>query len=405
MSSTSFAFTPSKALSAASTYTAKLSTEIRDSAGNAIATDHRWRFEVPEGIGAWHTVSTVGAPTNQQGHTAVWTGTEVIIWGGTVASNAQAIGSAARYNPITNSWTAMSSVGAPSPRSEHIAVWTGSEMIVWGGRSDYSRVLNDGARYNPVTDTWRPLPLAGAPSARFGATAVWTGTEVLVWGGGTTSSDSHDDARYNPATDSWRPISTAGAPNPLGRHMHTAVWTGDRMIVWGGHPFQCLSGVCLAPGGVYDPVADTWTAINGSGSPSARYSHTAVWTGSEMAIWGGRGLDATTLDSGGLYDPVAQTWRAISGPCTPSARVSHTAIWDGNEILLWGGTSAGSGGQLYLQSGAKYNPATGSWRALRATGAPSARYGHIGVWMGTSMFVWGGAGGLGNVATGGRYQP
>ena len=40
---------------------------------------------------------------------------------------------AGRYNPSTDSWTATSITNAPAGRSRHTAVWTGSEMIVWGG--------------------------------------------------------------------------------------------------------------------------------------------------------------------------------------------------------------------------------------------------------------------------------
>ena len=32
---------------------------------------------------------------------------------------------------------------------------------------------------------------------------------------------------------------------------------------------------------------DTWTATGTTNAPSRRYLHTAVWTGSEMIIWGG----------------------------------------------------------------------------------------------------------------------
>ena len=38
-----------------------------------------------------------------------------------------------RYNPSTDSWTATSTTNAPAARAHHTAVWTGSEMIVWGG--------------------------------------------------------------------------------------------------------------------------------------------------------------------------------------------------------------------------------------------------------------------------------
>src|SRR6185312_2994233 len=43
--------------------------------------------------------------------------------------------------------------------------------------------LDDGAGYDPATDTWRPIAAAGAPSGRANQTAVWTGTQMLVWGG------------------------------------------------------------------------------------------------------------------------------------------------------------------------------------------------------------------------------
>ena len=36
-------------------------------------------------------------------------------------------------NCTNNTWTATSTAGAPAARERHTAVWTGSEMIVWGG--------------------------------------------------------------------------------------------------------------------------------------------------------------------------------------------------------------------------------------------------------------------------------
>src|SRR5207253_1493057 len=37
-----------------------------------------------------------------------------------------------------------------------------------------------------------------------------------------------------------------------------------------------------------DPCTDdTWTATNTTNAPTARSEHTAVWTGSEMIVWGG----------------------------------------------------------------------------------------------------------------------
>ena len=55
-------------------------------------------------------------------------------------------------------------------------------MIVWGGVDDGDR-LNTGGRYNPSTDSWTATSTTNAPSARTYHTAVWTGSEMIVWGG------------------------------------------------------------------------------------------------------------------------------------------------------------------------------------------------------------------------------
>jgi hypothetical protein len=60
---------------------------------------------------------------------------------------------------IDNSWTA--AAAPPDARSDHTAVWTGSEMIIWGGYSGI--VLNTGGRYNPSTDSWTATNTTNAP--------------------------------------------------------------------------------------------------------------------------------------------------------------------------------------------------------------------------------------------------
>ena len=66
----------------------------------------------------------------------------------------------------------------------HTAVWTGSEMIVWGGQFDVRHFLNTGGRYDPGTDSWTATSTANAPDcAEQFHTAVWTGSEMIVWGG------------------------------------------------------------------------------------------------------------------------------------------------------------------------------------------------------------------------------
>ena len=56
-------------------------------------------------------------------------------------------------------------------------------MIVWGGLRWIGIVLNTGGRYNPGTDSWTATSTTDAPAARVAHTAVWTGSEMIVWGG------------------------------------------------------------------------------------------------------------------------------------------------------------------------------------------------------------------------------
>ena len=111
-----------------------------------------------------------------------------------------------------NTWTATSTTNAPSARAGHAAVWTGSEMIVWGGGASSPTYLNTGGRYNPSTDSWTATSTANAPDARVSHTPVWTGSEMIVWGGYNGSSYLNTGGRYNPGTDSWTATSTTNAP-------------------------------------------------------------------------------------------------------------------------------------------------------------------------------------------------
>src|SRR4051794_16967421 len=68
--------------------------------------------------------------------------------------------------------------GAPGPlrhRDRAVEVWTGSELVVWGGDPDG----DSGAAYDPAADRWRAIAAAPIP-ARFQGTGAWTGRDMLV---------------------------------------------------------------------------------------------------------------------------------------------------------------------------------------------------------------------------------
>jgi len=271
-----------------------------------------------------------------------------------------------KYNPTTDTWAATG--GAPSARASHSTVWTGSEMIVWGGADDAGS-LNTGGRYNPSTDSWTNTSTTNAPSARSGHTAVWTGSEMIIWGG---QVGSNTGGRYNPATDSWTATSTINAPSD--RLFHTAVWTDSDMIIWGGR-----GPAYLSTNGKYNPNTDTWTAVSTTNAPSVREGHTAIWNGSEMIVWGGYFFDGNDqyLNTGGRYNPGTDSWTVTTTANAPTGREYHTAVWSGSEMIVWGGYDGSS-----LNTGGRFNRDTDSWAP---TSPPGSRSNHRAVWTGSEM--------------------
>jgi N-acetylneuraminic acid mutarotase len=233
-------------------------------------------------------------------------------------------------------------------------------MIVWGGARGRSEMHEDGGRYAPATDSWLVMSNTGAPSARWLPAAVWTGSQMIVWGGfgARWGGPDNDGARYDPVADAWTAMSTDGAPAARGAPV--AVWTGHEMLVWGGATNAELTmGIDgpLGDGGAYDPATDTWRALPTAGAPSARLNHTAVWTDTTMIVWGGTTATAVpAFDTGAIYDPATDGWTEVTTLGAPEGRRNHVAVWTGTEMIVWGGSTAMGGFTTNLNDGSRYRP-------------------------------------------------
>src|SRR3989442_2051969 len=324
----------------------------------------------------WMPISTANAPAGRS--RAVWTGTEMMVWGGANAVGSL-VQSGGRYDPARDTWKAISTINAPSPRSGHASVWGGGNPEV-----------DTGGRYDPIADAWKPVTTTGAPSPRTYHSAVWTGSRLVIWGGSdydrTTFIRTFLDtgAAYDPGTNTWSPVATTGAP--AGRHQHAAVWTASRMLIWGG-----AAANYLGSGGAYDPVAGRWTTMSVSGEPTARSEHSAVWTGKEMIVWGGQG-GTGLLNTGGRYVPSADSWTALPTANAPAPRWHHAAVWTGEEMIVWGGwvPEPGDTPQVLFNDGGRYDPAANTWSPTSVIGAPGGRRRPSAVWTGSPMIVLGG---------------
>ncbi|MBO0870501.1 MAG: hypothetical protein J2P15_18245 [Micromonosporaceae bacterium] len=317
----------------------------------------------------------------------VWTGRELIRWGGIDSKDGRLLGDGAAYDAATNRWQLL----PPSPlgpRDDTASVWTGTAMFIWGGTT----FAADGARYDPRTHQWRRLPPAPLP-ARVGAHAVWTGREVLVLGGtfaipGPTTSpaggfpESSDGAAYDPATNRWRSLpslpirpgyelyrldafaagdavyalatsrhmgqrGSAGViqfaqdvwrctdscaqwlPEPSNVRLAGSrgpLWTGQEIVVPAGSAF--LGVPVPAPVGTHGwrmrPGAGGWREM--AHGPIDDSPHVSVWTGGALV-----GVD--TQGRAAAWDPVADRWTRL--PDAPR-RVDNgaTIVWTGSQILI-----------------------------------------------------------------------
>jgi N-acetylneuraminic acid mutarotase len=352
----------------------------------------------------------VGEPSARRYVSGFWTGTEFLIFGGHTAGSCFTVGGA--YNPATDSWRRMAdAAGTLTGCTRAAAVWSGTALLVWGGASSAGDTTAEsgGGRYYPVAYRWTAISPIGDPTDRMSAAAVWTGTEMIVWGGARNpTAVLNDGGRYDPAADRWSAMSNVGAP--AARWHPSTVWTGTELLVWGG--FLNDFGASTNTGGRYDPATDSWRAMSTIGAPAARGATPAVWTGTELLVWGGP-ADAAfgtgyydPLNDGGAYDPATDRWRPLAG-APLSARHSHGAVWTGRALLAWGGTT--DYGLLAYDDGALYDPTTDSWTTMTDAGAPRSRRSFAYSWSGTEFLVWGGADQVGGLAVnlndGGAYRP
>ncbi len=260
----------------------------------------------------------------------------------------------------------------------------------------------DGVLETGAKDSWRQLP--SAPEGRRSHTAVpWnTVSGVLVWGGyrmnGASEELTNAGLRYGTFNDAWSPMATANAP--AARTLHTAVATGSQMIVWGG---KGAAVDYLGDGGIYTPSSDLWQPIPASGLITARRYHSAVFASGLMIVWGGELSNGVYAGTGARFNPATGVWTQTAiGIGAPTSRAAHTAVVSGGKMIVWGGLTAGGA----TNTGSAYDIANNTWTAISTVNAPTARQAHQATTdFSGRMFVWGGLGVGGALNDGGIYDP
>lgn len=348
------------------------------------------------------------------GFTARWRaasvamGKSVFIWGGSDSSGA-VLDSGAIYSPVSDTWTALTKdAQTPTARVFATAVWTGSVVIVVGG-SDASggTVYKDGAVYDPVAASWATIPMAS--KARSSALGVWDGTHAVLWGGIGATGAAVSGADIFDLT-AWSAASSAGDPGAA--LAPASGWDGDSGTLYleGG----LVAAARSAQVSSYASGSDTWTSLSNASAPAARSNAFGVWDGAVFAVWGGRddSSAATALHSDGKYRYGAN-WITITATGAPSARmaVPRRHGWSFSTgfatIALLGGQTSLAGAGAFTTTGATCDLKNAKWGTVAAWPSGEQHDYGVGVWTGDEFVLWGGRSTATGSATltGERWKP
>ena len=352
---------------------------------------------------SWRSMSTDGAPDGRRDAIVIWTGSELYVWGGIGDGGRDSAGSSdgARYVLATDSWHSMSTEGAPSPRFDGVGVWTGSELIVWSGNTGRvddagcSSYAPDGGRYDPESDSWTALPTVGGPRGRRNPAAVWTGKEMVIVGAETGGRDCAllaTAGRFIPSANGWFEMEKL---RPEFQSIDTARWAGDEVIIWG----ESMLRFGIIPGSpvqIWDPETDTWEGVPNPGW-FGNVPAFDMLEGDGWLIVDGprrRGRDHERIVA--LLHLRTRWWTKATEEGMPDGD-PDIAGWNGQTALVLR-TAHEAGYDVdtdlptyrYDHTGWRYDAEEDRWSELPSVGKPSPRTGEVVIWTGSEFIVWGG---------------
>ncbi|MFL6438728.1 MAG: putative Ig domain-containing protein [Terriglobales bacterium] len=301
--------------------------------------------------------------------------------GGVILQNAEL------YDPATQSFAVVPNA-LPAPRGNgHTAtLLPDGRVLLAGGRADAMTTVNTADLYLPVSQTFVSTGSMSAPREFHTATLLPSGKVLIVGGiGGQSTLELYDPAENVfgrpvnlPDPRQWHtatllangkvfiaggavkttllydPVTSATTSGPDLSSVHTlaaAVRLSDgRVLIAGGNDNATPSqGATLATADLYDPIANTITAVGSMNF--ARFAHTAelLPNGRVLIAYGERITQPGFADSvfaSELFDPVTGIFTA--GGITSQAFRSR-GVFLGNGSILFAGDRSGIP-ELYLPS-------------------------------------------------------
>lgn len=271
---------------------------------------------------AWEKIVTMNAPAGNRRGTVVWTGSKMIYWGGTSKSGSLSETSGSIYDPLTKTWKTISTVNAPISRTFHNAIWDGSQMLVFGGTIEFRDANEPSYAYDPINDKWKNFARI-SDAQNYGTSVLYKGKVVSIGYSFSKTYDAMADAWIKEplpllSSDSQNflqsPYALLGSkifiinPYVVGTlegeiftydlatkiktetrfprrtiHAYPAhAFTGKEVLMWG-----TLYGFSDTTNGeIFNPETNAWTPMTEVNSPNAKMQYLkGVWTGKEFLVF------------------------------------------------------------------------------------------------------------------------
>lgn len=294
--------------------------------GNTTATKRNYSFDGS----SW----TINEPmsTARRGNMVAYYNGKVYVFGGYDGNNT--LKSAEVYDISSDSWSSISDM--PIRIAYGYAVTVGSYIYIIGGYStDDVSNWDTIYRYDPSTDSYTAMT-ATLPTAKHWHCAAVYNNKIYIFGGYNNSSYLDECHEYDPSTDTI----TAKTSMPTARGIMDcgAISTGKIYVIGGFNPSVLNEEKTNEE---YDVATDTWTTK--TSLSSGRYEHSISVLSDKLYIMGGYyggGLN-TTLE----YDPSTDTY--LEKAKLPTSRYFGASDTDGTNIYLIGGNGLSAKIKIY----------------------------------------------------------
>ncbi|OAN36303.1 hypothetical protein A6A03_06010 [Chloroflexus islandicus] len=296
----------------------------------------------------------------------------------------------AMWNPATQTWSALGSNGngngALNGDVKALAIDSNGRVFVGGSFTNAAGIATADyiARWNPTTQTWSALGSNGSGNGALNGdvTALTIASNSRVYVGGLfTNAAGISGANWvvvwNPISQTWSRLGTVNGGVLMGDAIQALAVDNSGRVYVGGWFFNWHNIAAADYIVMWNPVTQTWNALGSNGSGDGALNdrvHALVVDTSGKVYVGGRFTDAADLaeaDYVARWDPSTLTWSALgsdgSGDGALGIAVFTLAIDTSGRLYAGGGIDGG----WFVVDGsmAMWNPATQTWTALGSDGS------------------------------------